>query len=370
MRHAVLQIDSETTWRGGQNQIRMLLTHPAAAEWTWHLAAPPGSEVIRRLGSHARPVPTHIRGLGMFTAAVSLATHVRKHRIAIVHCQTSRAHNVGLLIRALVPWVRLVVHRRVTFPPTPSIVSRRKYLSSRVDRYICVSKAVAQSLIDFGVPAERIATVYSAINPSPFAALDRRAIRDRLEHEWQLDAATPIIGNVAYLTAEKGHTTLLLALGELRRQGTPFFCYIAGAGPLEPSLRALALEQQLDERCLRFLGVRGDLVELLAATDVFALSSNVEGLGTSLLDAVYAGCALVATNVGGIPEVIEDGRTGLLSPPRQPGVFAQQLGRVIKDSQLRLNLARAAMAHVERTFSWTAMVEGNLRVYDEVLGRR
>jgi glycosyltransferase involved in cell wall biosynthesis len=300
----------------------------------------------------------------MVTAAASLAAHVRRRGIGVIDCQTSRAHNIGLLVRRLVPDVHLVVHRRVDYPPTDALWSRRKYLSPLVDRYVCISRTIARVLSGYGVPHERITTVYSAVDRAVHDAVDRPSARQRLRAEFGLAGDTPVIGNLAYLTEQKGHETLLRALGTLRSRGTNFFCYIGGAGQLESSLRALAQELGLGAPVLRFIGIRDDAAQLLAGTDVFALSSNDEGLGTSLLDATHAGCALVATNVGGIPEVIEHERSGLLVPRGDHHAFANALGRVLADTELRGRLVLGAQAHVNATFTWDAMVRGNLAVYD------
>jgi glycosyltransferase involved in cell wall biosynthesis len=300
----------------------------------------------------------------MLSAAHTLAAYVRAHGIGVIACQSSRAHGLGLMVRLLVPRVALVVHRRVDYPPSASFWSRRKYLSARVDRYIAVSDAVTRALEDFGVARSRIATVRDAVDAAPYADIDRTALRAQFGAAWHVPPETPVIGNVAYLTEQKGHETLLRALGVLRANGDPFFCYIAGGGPLEGSLRELAGSLGLDEGCLRFLGIRDDVRDLLGATDVFVLSSNDEGLGTTLLDATYAGCALVATRVGGIPEVVLDEDTGLLAPPRDPAELARQVGRVLHDHQLRLSLSAAARRRVDERFSLDGMVRGTLAVYE------
>jgi glycosyltransferase involved in cell wall biosynthesis len=335
MRRAVLHIDTETTWRGGENQLRLLLEHAQTEEWAWHLAAPPDSEAAKRLAPVASIVPVRMRGLAIVSAARQLARYVRKHRIALIDCQSSRAHNLGLFVKLLVPDVCLVVHRRVDYPPGSSWVNRLKYLSPRIDRYVCISGAIAQVLSHYGVPEERLAIVRSAVDPTPFRQLDRNALAHHWRNEWQVPAEVPIIGNVAFLTEQKNHETLIRSLGLLRAKGLQFFCYIAGEGELRPAMEQLALTLGLGPGQLRFLGVRRDVPALLAAADIFALSSQDEGLGTSLLDATYAGCALVATAVGGIPEIVIDGQTGLLAPPRDPERFAAQLERLLTQTDLR-----------------------------------
>ncbi len=367
MPQAILHLDTESTWRGGENQLRLLLEHAPSKDWLWHVAAPPASEVIRRLSSLVQTVAVPMRGLALLTAAWKLAAYVRRNKIVLIDCQSSRAHNLGLLIKLLVPSCRLVVHRRVDYPPGRGWIHRKKYLSSRIDAFVCISEAIAQVLKDYGVPETRLHIVRSAVDPKPFEQLKAQDWRAHWRSEWNIGATVPIIGNVAYLTEQKDHATLLKALGRLKQEGIAFFCYIAGDGPLAPSLKALAQELNLGPDKLRFLGVRRDVPELLAATDIFALSSQDEGLGTSLLDATHSSCALVATAAGGIPEIVEAEVSGLLVPVGDATTFADQLRRVLLDPSLRQRLVAGARKRAIERFSLEAMVEGNLKLYTRLL---
>lgn len=366
----VLHIDTEMSWRGGENQIRLLLEHAQDKGVEWHLAAPVGSQAILRMERFAKTCAVPMKGLAQLSAARSLADYCRREKIDLIDCQTSRAHQLGLLIKYLVPGVKLVVHRRVDFAPGASIFNRFKYINQKIDRYVAISQAIGDILIDYGVPREKIAVVRSAVDSSPFQGHDRNAARAKLEKELGLDlpASTPIIGNVAYLTEQKGHETLVRALGKLEERNIPFFAFIAGDGELRAKNEALAKELKIEAK-LRFLGIRQDVPELLAASDIFAMSSNDEGLGTSLLDAAHSGACLVATSVGGIPEIILHRQTGLLSPARDGSAFANNLAEVILDPNLRQTLAKAAREHVERLFSLSSMVEGNLKIYRQLTGQ-
>ncbi|WP_176736858.1 glycosyltransferase family 4 protein [Oligoflexus tunisiensis] len=364
----VLHIDSESTWRGGENQIRLLLQSVQNKNWQWHLVAPPGSEAIARMSHLARTLAVPMRGARILTAAFAVARYVRRHGIQLIDCQSGRAHNLGLFVKKLCPEVKLVVHRRVDYPPAPGSWHRRKYMHPSIDRYICISDAIQRILADFGVPANRLTKVCSAVDPGPFADVDRAQARRILTTEWQIPMDRIIIGNLAYITEQKDHATLIRALGILQERGVPFFAYIAGDGALRPAAEALAAELNLGPDRLRFLGVRKDVAQLLGATDIFALSSQDEGLGTSLLDAVHSGCTLVATAVGGIPEIILHERTGLISPAKDPQAFANNLERLLRDPALLEKLRQGATTHVAREFSLEAMVSGNLRVYEELIG--
>jgi glycosyltransferase involved in cell wall biosynthesis len=366
----VLHIDSESTWRGGENQIRLLLQAVQNENWQWHLAAPPGSEALARMSHLAQALAVPMRGARILTAAFVVARYVRRHGIQLIDCQSGRAHNLGLFVKKLCPEVKLVIHRRVDYPPAPGYWHRRKYLHPSIDRFICISSAIQKILADFGVAHERLSTVRSAVDPGPFAQIDRQESRRVLSHEWGISPESIIIGNLAYITEQKDHATLIRALGILHARGLPFFAYIAGDGALRPAAEALAAELRLGPDRLRFLGVRKDVAQLLGATDIFALSSQDEGLGTSLLDAVHSGCTLAATAVGGIPEIILHERTGLLAPAKDHETFAKNLERLLQDPSLREQLREGARNHVTREFSLESMVSGNLRVYEQLIKGR
>jgi len=363
----ILHIDTEMSWRGGENQIRLLIENARDPEWEWHLAAPPGSQIIERLKASSHIVSVPMKGLAQIAAARKLADYCRNHNIDLVDCQSSRAHQIGLLLKYLVPELLLVVHRRVDYLPGSGWLNQFKYKNARVDRYVAISGAIGSILETYGISKERIRIVKSAVDPAAFRNIDRQAAQDGLSQELGIKRNVPIIGNVAFLTEQKGHETLIRALGILKQKGERFFCFIAGEGALKEPMETLAQDLGLGDDCLKFLGVRKDVPRLLGASDIFALSSNDEGLGTSLLDAVHSGCCLVATAVGGIPEIVHHDVTGLLSKPRDPADFASQLGRVLSDQALRAKLAAAAEAFVEEEFSLNQMVEGNLATYRELL---
>jgi glycosyltransferase involved in cell wall biosynthesis len=137
---------------------------------------------------------------------------------------------------------------------------------------------------------------------------------------------------------------------------------ILGEGDLRPSLERQVKELHLDKHVL-LPGFRADVLAFLRAFDLFVMPSIAEGLGTSLLDAMAASKATVATNTGGIPEVVSDGETGLLVPPRDHHALAGAISRLLKDGSLRERMGRAGLARVETLFSAGRMVDETLDVY-------
>jgi glycosyltransferase involved in cell wall biosynthesis len=220
-----------------------------------------------------------------------------------------------------------------------------------------VSRGVLHVLRAGGIPDERLRLVYEGVpdrQPEPGG----RAVLEQLG----VPPDAPLIGNVAALTDHKDHGTLLSAASQVLAGRPDARFVILGEGELEAALRARAQELGIGQQVV-FAGFRGDLDRLIPCFDVFCLSSHMEGLGTSLLDAMAFGRPIVATAVGGIPEAVEDGRSGQLVPARNATALAQALVRLLGDERLRKEMGRAGRRIYEARFTAERMVEATLDAY-------
>jgi glycosyltransferase involved in cell wall biosynthesis len=140
---------------------------------------------------------------------------------------------------------------------------------------------------------------------------------------------------------------------------------IAGEGELRPALERQIKDHRLEKHVF-LTGFRPDILSVHKAFDIFVMSSVTEGLGTSLLDAMACGKPIVATTAGGMPEVVVDGRTGLLVPPRDHEAMADAIVRLLRDESARRDMAAAGLARVRTRFSAERMVQDTLEVYRRV----
>jgi glycosyltransferase involved in cell wall biosynthesis len=170
---------------------------------------------------------------------------------------------------------------------------------------------------------------------------------------------------VAALAPHKSQSDLLKAAAAAHGRAPALRIWIAGEGPLRASLEAEHRALSLGT-VVRFLGFREDVVDLLRAADLFVVSSTLEGMGTSTLDAMAAGLPVVATRVGGIPEIVSDGGSGILVPARDPEALADAMVRVAADSALRAALGEGGRSAV-RHFSADRTAAETRRVYEEAL---
>lgn len=296
------------------------------------------------------------------SAAWRLSRLIKRLGPDIVHAHDP--HGVAMAALALSMSTQLakpplVASRRVDFHMKNNSMSRWKY--RQVDCFICASEAIRQMLVADGVPAARAVTVYEGIDLERVDA----APAAKLHEELWLPHHAPIVGNVAALVPHKGQRHLIEAAALVVRQVPDARFVIAGEGELRPALERQIKEHHLEKHVL-LAGFRPDVLSLHKAFDIFVMSSVTEGLGTSLLDAMACEKPVVATAAGGIPEVVADGETGFIVPPRDHQAMAGALVRLLKEPALRQRLGIAGRARVQDRFSADRMLRDTLRVYQRV----
>jgi glycosyltransferase involved in cell wall biosynthesis len=184
--------------------------------------------------------------------------------------------------------------------------------------------------------------------------------------EFWLPHGVPLIVNVGALVAHKGQTYLLDAMPLVMRAVPDAHLVILGEGELRASLERQVKERHL-ERAVHMPGFREDVLSLMKSADVFVMSSVTEGLGSAVLDAMAMGLPVVGTRAGGIPEVVVDGETGLLVPPREPGPLAAALVQLLEAPLLRARYGHAGQARVAAHFGVDALVDGTIAAYRDML---
>lgn len=237
---------------------------------------------------------------------------------------------------------------------------------ARADAVTAVCGAVADSLVrDYGVARERVRVVPNGAEP-PDEAAEAPAAR-RWRERFAAGLIRPLWVVAARLEEQKGHDVLLDALAEVWKRGLDFTLAVAGdgsrRGALEEQARRLGLEKRV-----HFLGTLEDLGPLLAAADAVLLPSRWEGLPLTLLEAMARARPIVATAVGGVPEVLTHGENGWLVPAGDVTALAEALELLHRKSDRAARLGRAAAERVLAEYSWQAVVEGFESVYDEVVG--
>jgi glycosyltransferase involved in cell wall biosynthesis len=345
---------------GGQ-EVRTLNEARWTAERGWRvlLACQPDgrlAERAREAGVETRPVrmrgPLDPRGLA------ALVRLVRREHVSLVHTHSSIDAWLGGMAARLcrVPVVR-TRHVSIAIRRGPNPVYR--WLA---DRVITSGEAIRRVVLAAGVPPARVVAIPAGVNLESFPFGLKAP-----EIERELGLGSPVVGSVAMFRGSKGHPQLLQAFARVRERHPRASLLLVGDGIRRPWVEQLAREAGLADAVV-FTGFRPDVPVLLAAMDCFALASTrTEGVPQALLQAFAVGVPVVASRIGGIPEVVTDGETGLLVESEAVPPLAAAIERVLEDPVGAAQRARAARALVEARFSHGRSVDRLLALYDEVL---
>jgi L-malate glycosyltransferase len=359
-----LHIDTARTWRGGQNQVLLTVLGLREIGCRATLVAHPDGELRARAAEGLDLIPIAPRAEVDLKAAWRLSRVVKHLKPDVLHAHDP--HGVAMASLALSlggssPAPALVASRRVDFHLKSNSFSRWKH--RQVDCFIAASEAIRRMLVGDGVPAERTVTVHEGIDIDHV----RAAPAVNLHETFWLPHGAPVVGNVAALVPHKGHRHLIEAAQLVVREVPDARFIILGEGELREPLERQVREHQLEKHVL-LPGFRTDVLGCLKGFDLFVMSSVTEGLGTSLLDAMACSKAIVATQAGGVPEVVEEGRTGFLAEPRDHHAMARSIIRLLKEEPLRRQMGEAGFARVRERFTVERMVAGTAAVYERVAG--
>lgn len=358
----VLHVES-SSGLGGQ-EIRTLTEARWTAERGWRVlvAGQPDGRFIGRARETGLPAcALRMRGAWDLAAVGRLYRLIRRERVSVVHTHSSIDAWVGGLAAraAAVPVVRT---RHVSLRIRRRLNPVYRWLA---DRVITSGESIRRLVIEAGVPPERVISIPAGVDLGEFTgpADDTTAFE-------RPGPGGPVLGSVAMFRGSKGHAHLLDAFARVRAAHPSARLLLVGDGIRRSWVEALAKERGLAGAVV-FTGFRTDVPDLLRAMDCFVLASTrTEGVPQSLLQAFAAGVPAVASAIGGIPEVVVDGETGLLVPPEDPAALARAIESVLGDPRAAATRARAARKLVEERFSHTAAISRLVGLYDEVTARR
>jgi len=357
-----LHIDTARTWRGGQNQVLLTVLGLRALGHRAMLVAHAAGELRQRAAEGLDLIPLAPKTEMDLSAAWRLSRLLKRLRPDVVHAHDP--HGVAMAALALSMSTEpaappLVAARRVDFHIKGNALSRWKY--RQVDCFVCASEAIRQMLIADGIPAARAVTIHEGIDLGRVAAAPAADLHADL---W-LPHHAPIVGNVAALVPHKGQRHLIEAAAIVTKKVPDARFVIAGEGELRAVLERQIKDHRLEKHVF-LAGFRPDILSVHKAFDIFVMSSVTEGLGTSLLDAMACGKPIVATRVGGMPEVVIDGLTGLLVAPRDHEAMADAIVTLLRDDALRTRMGAAGQVRVREKFSAERMVQDTLALYQRV----
>lgn len=370
-----LIVDLGRDYRGGQDQALLLMKGLLARGHAPELLTIRDSLLARRAESAG--IRVHVVGLrwrqfaasqiiGSLSGArfslrrfVSASSKLRKpnpEAVDLIHANEPHALTAAWLARAH-HRLPVVASRRVIFPLSKNAVSRARYRSAA--SIVAVSQCVASALAASGISPDQITVIPDGVPIPEVASAEQRAEARR---SLNIESNALIIGCVAALTPDKGQDILIRALPAIRAQFPNCELLLPGDGPCRKKLAALARECGV-EAAVHFVGFVEDIARVYAAMDLFAFLAQAEALGTSLLLAMSQALPVVAIERGGIPEVVEDGKNGLLVENLDPEAFSSIVARLFANPEEAARLGAAARETVMARFSLDRMVEEMLGLY-------
>ncbi len=322
------------------------------------------------LPPHLTPINFNLPGLNGWVwlrFLVHLCWVLGRYRIQIIHTNSYVPGNYARLAAALLRVPVIIDH----WHGFSHFNRKRRFICRWLGRVTDLSLAVSQGVKDYLIEQGALdpAKVRVVPNRVDLARLRQHRPRTEVRRELGLTSEARVVGLVARLDHwGKGHREFFTALAALSDR-FPMEALIIGGGRRESEVKQLAAELGLAGR-VHFLGQRDDIPDLLAALDIFVLPSHSEGVSLALLEAMAAGLPVIATRVGGLPEVVTDGDNGLLIPAKDPEALSQALERLLADPALAKKLGENARRDVENNYSLDRLGREINEIYGELSGSR
>jgi glycosyltransferase involved in cell wall biosynthesis len=365
------ELAGSAAYGGGERYLELLFERLDRTRYRGLLICPePGPFVMRM---NERGVETHLVHLAPLFNPIALwrlTQLLARERVTILQTHGARANFYGRIAGRLagVPVIISTVHNSLKDYEVRSL--RRWFYTfllrltlPLVHQIICVSDANRRDLIEECPATEaKTQTVYNGVDPSAFPLQpDCQKVRRELGM-----TEGPVLVMIARLTEAKGHCYLLQALPCLLETWPQLCCVCVGDGELHDQLHRLTVELSVERSC-RFIGVREDIADILAAADVVVLPSLSEGFPFVLLEALAMGCSVVASRVNGVPELIEDHKTGLLVPARDSQALTAAIREVLSDPIAASKMGAAGRAVVRERFTVDQMVANTTAIFDAAM---
>ncbi|MBN1849088.1 MAG: glycosyltransferase family 4 protein [Deltaproteobacteria bacterium] len=343
------------------------------------LACAPGGPLLDLVRNHDMGVitftrmtqPVHL--VKDLWTLIELTNYLKKHHYDIIHTHNSKAGFLGRLAgkRAGIPVIIHTVHGFAFHDQEP--FWRRtlfRVLERAASRWCDKMIFISQPLIDWAlkeriVGAEKIVRIYSGIDLGQFKPVSEEAKAD-IRKKWRLNSDDVVIGMVSKLWDGKGHGVLIKAFKDIKKNISNAKLIIVGEGYRQDSLKTMVHGYGLDDSVI-FTGFLMDVSEIMAVFDVSVLPSFFEGMGRVLLESMAMGKPVVASRVGGIPELVEDYVNGLLTPPGDVIGLSKAIQEVLKNKDLAVQMGEEGRKKVTERFSAPMMVKDIEKVYLECL---
>lgn len=359
----VLHVSTPLSWRGGEQQLAYLLEELPRDEVKQMVICPENSAVESYCKKKSIQHFLFQKGfLSDLFLAKKIAVVCRKQKVDIVHLHDSHAHTAAVLSYLMYGnKASLILSRKVDFPIGGNLFSTYKYNHPAIKKIICVSEKIKEIITPQIRKKLLLSVVYDGIDLARFIFKNQNILRK----EYNVSADELIVANVAAIAPHKDYFTFVDTAEMLLKKNFKAKFFIIGDGPERKYVEKYISDKNLQSNII-LTGFRYDIPKILPEIDVFLFTSKTEGLGSSLLDAFAGRVPVVATAAGGVPEIVINEKTGLLSPVKDPSQLAENILRITADRNLRNLLVENASRFV-KDFSKENTAKRTLEIYREVL---
>jgi glycosyltransferase involved in cell wall biosynthesis len=358
----ILHTEWSEGWGGQERRVMADLVGMGERGHSMYLATRPQARIAAEARAAGITVVTlPMRGNADLVSIARLARYLRAHRIQVVNTHSGVDSWIGALAAKLARVPALVRTRHLHLPLRRGWSNFVHFLP---DTVITCGQAMQQLLVrDCGFPEDRVVSIPTGID---FPRFTPSASRDATRQELGIDEHSFVVLMVGIIRGVKRHEVALRAFKEFSRGNPNTRLLLAGEGPMRSDMERLAKELAISDRVI-FLGHREDIPDLMAAADVLLLTSRSEGIPQAISQAMGTGLPVIATMVGGVPELIVNEVTGLLVPPENPPAVAAALQRVAADPEAARDLAGRGRSHALSKLSLQAMLDRTESEYRRLL---
>ena len=358
----VLHISSPKTWRGGEQQLIYLVEELKELGIDQVVMCPFNSEVHRYCLKHHLNHVTYFKRFSANPMVAYRVNHVcSREKIDLIHVHDSHAHNFAILSAVLTKnKLPIVVSRRVDFPVQDTSMSHFKYNHAQINRLICVSKAIKEVMEPSINDKSKLAVVHSGVDARRFKGV----VSDgRLREEFNIPADYVLIGNVSALAPHKDYPTFIATAKSLIQGGLKAKFLAVGEGPSRKEVIQAIKDSEMEEHII-LCGFREDIPVVLRELDLFLMTSTTEGLGTSLIDALASELPIVATNAGGVGEIIQNQVNGMLCKVGSVDQLAGAVRILLSDQEMQQRF-KASGLETLANFAKSLTAQKTLDIYKE-----
>jgi len=361
----IIHLSSAITWRGGEQQLAYLYEELNSKNIEQIVLCPENSELYKKFKKKGFEKLIGYKKISSLNIAFALKLKkiCRENKVDLIHVHDAHAHTFAFLSALLFfNKTPVIVSRRVDFPIGRSIFSKIKYNHKSIHKIICVSNAIKNIMHKDIKKADKLITIHSGIDTKRFPYQNHT---NKLRELLNLDEDTIIIGNTSAIAPHKDYFTFVDTAEIIIEKIPNVHFVILGDGNMHNEISNYIKSKNLQKH-FSLLGFRENIHELLPDFDVFLLTSKTEGLGTSILDAFACSIPVVATEAGGITEIVIHNETGLLAQIKNPQQLADNVIKLITDNSLKTMLTRNAKKKLN-DFTKQQTATKILEVYYQIL---